>query len=72
MRKVIFYLGFGAVALFLIVELVPIISNDGCEQRWKKAGFSARYVIGSGCTVNVDGRWELEGNLRINVIERPR
>ena len=72
MRKAIFYLGFGAVALFLILELVPMTSNDGCEQRWKKAGLSARYVIGNGCTVNVDGRWVLEGNLRINVIEQPR
>jgi len=72
MRKVILYLGFGAVALFLIVEFFTIILNDGCEQRWKKAGLSARYVIGSGCTVNVNGRWELEGKLRINIIEQPR
>lgn len=38
----------------------------------EQAGLSARYVIGTGCTVNVDGRWVLEGNLRINVIEQRR
>lgn len=72
MRKAIIYLGLGGVALWLAVELVPMISNDGCEQRWKKAGLSPRCVIGTGCTVNVDGRWVLEGNLRINVIEQRR
>ena len=72
MRKAIFYLGLGGVALWLIVELVKMITDDGCEQRWKKAGLPARYVIGTGCTVNVDGRWVLEGKVRINVIEQPR
>jgi len=72
MLKAIFYLGLGGIVLWLVAELVPMISNDGCEQRWNKAGLSARYVIGTGCTVNVDGRWVLEGNLRINVIEQRR
>ena len=69
--QMIFLSGIGLLVvlgtIYLIkggVHLFEVKSNAWCESKWGSAGLDAKWEAGTGCLVNVDGRWVPEANVQ--------
>jgi hypothetical protein len=65
--KWLFYIFLIGVAGFLVIDLGPDTMNKRCANKWKDSGLGARFTFGTGCMVEVDGRWVPEANVQISL-----
>ncbi|WP_340667956.1 hypothetical protein [Bradyrhizobium ottawaense] len=40
--------------------------DSTCERKWSGSGLGAKYSYGTGCLVQVDGRWIPEANVKVS------
>lgn len=73
--KVIFWLMIGFAALGVAIQVGGKIKTDAsrsisnymsndCELRWRQSDLDAKWEAGTGCLVNIDGRWVPEAHVQ--------
>jgi len=62
MLKAVLILG---LIIFFAVSFGLEIANARCVNKWKDSGLPARFTSGTGCMVEVDGKWVPEANVQI-------
>jgi len=40
-----------------VIEVGPEIADARCVSKWKDSGLPTRFIFGTGCMVEVDGKW---------------
>jgi hypothetical protein len=75
MLRAVLLLLIAGMIIFFTAELAPEVLRLGseitdahCRGKWKDSGLASRFTFGTGCMVQVDGRWIPEANVQI----RPR
>jgi hypothetical protein len=73
--KIISWLVIAFAALGLIIMVGGKVKTDAsrtisdymsqqCESRWERSGLNTMWEAGTGCLVNVDGRWVPEAHVQ--------
>lgn len=65
MFKAILYLYLAGMGIYLVIEFGPQIATARCQSKWNDSGLAARFTFGTGCMIEVDGRWIPEANVQI-------
>lgn len=55
------------LAVLLAVKIKTEVFNymaNQCKSQWQRSGLEAKWEFGSGCLVNIDGRWVPEAHVQ--------